>query len=215
MNFIAHRCNDIHNYQENSIDACLDVLSRDYIGGIEIDVRLTKDDILIVIHDKYVRLVNNKIINVNKYKYKKFKNCLKNKDISIVSLDYFLSKINSNKKIIIEIKDDNEKIVHILNRTISKYNLNFYICSFNYDLMVLFKKNYSRYKSGLIIGYMLNYDKIHNNFDFNLLHYNLINRVNLTKENFIWTVNNKKIYDKIINKNKNIYIISDKSYLLK
>ena len=38
---------------------------------------------------------------------------------------------------------------------------------------------------------------------------------NLTKEYFIWTVNNKKIYDKIINKNKNIYIISDKSYLLK
>ena len=43
MKLIAHRCNDNHNYRENSIKSAFEALNKEYIDGIEIDLRITKD----------------------------------------------------------------------------------------------------------------------------------------------------------------------------
>ena len=58
---------------------------------------------------------------------------------------------------------------------------------------------------------MLNLDKISNNFDFNLIHYNLVKR-NGNKKSFIWTVDDKFVYD--IVKKYSSFIITDRAYLL-
>ena len=54
MKIIAHRANDgIH--EENSLEAILNSLEKEYIDGIEIDIRLTKDNKLIICHDPFYR----------------------------------------------------------------------------------------------------------------------------------------------------------------
>ena len=100
----------------------------------------------------------------------------------------------NKKKIIIDVKGNDFGIVDKLYSVLVRYDYQFYICSFNYDIVFLFKEKYSTYKVGLIIGYMLNTDRINNSFDFNLIHYNLVKRIG-NKESFVWTVNDKFVYD--------------------
>lgn len=217
MNLIAHRCNDGECFYENSLFACKECLLKDYVSGIEIDIRLSRDNVLVVSHDNLVKTNKGKIININNTKYsnlKKYNIGSSNNVVRIISLDNFLSSISTDKKIIIEIKDDDLNVVDVLYNVISKYDLNFYVCSFHYDVIDLLKNKYPNVKVGLIIGYMFNLDKIYNKFDFNLLHYNLVNRINKTKEIFIWTVDNKKLYNRIRKYGDDINVITDKAYLL-
>jgi len=217
MNLIAHRCNNDGGFYENSLFACKNCLLKDYIDGIEVDVRLSRDNVLVISHDNLVKTNKGKIFNINKTKYnslKKYNIGDSNNIVRIISLESFLNSINTSKKIIIEIKDDDFKVVDILYNVISKYDLNFYVCSFHYDVVDLLKNKYPNVRVGLIIGYMFNLDKIHNKFDFNLLHYNLVNRINKTKEVFIWTVDNEKIYNRIRKYGNDINIITNKAYML-
>ena len=200
MYLISHRGNNNHNYKENTKQAIITSYKTTYIDGVELDIRLTKDNIIVLSHDN---IEKGKIIN--KTKYKKLKN--------IDKLDDILKQLSKEKKIIIEIKEEDEKIIDILYETIKKYNYKFYICSFNHKIIKKFKEKYKNYKSGLIIGYMINIEKIRNNLDFNSIHYNLKRRINQKKETFIWTKNDKKKLNKI--KIPNINIITDKAYLLK
>ena len=48
---IAHRCLDNHNYKENSILAAINTLNKEYIDGIEIDLRFTKDKKIVMYHN--------------------------------------------------------------------------------------------------------------------------------------------------------------------
>lgn len=201
MYLISHRGNNNHDYKENTKEALITSYNTPYIDGIELDIRLTKDNIIVLSHDN---ITNGKIIN--KTNYKKIKHLDKLEDI--------LKQLSDKKKIIIDIKVENIKLIDTLYDTIKNYNYKFYICSFNYKIINMFKTKYKKYKTGLIIGYMLNLDKIYNNLDFNSLEYNLIKRINKNKEIFIWTVNDKKILNKI-KKIENINIITDKPYLLK
>lgn len=202
MYLIAHRGNN-NKYKENSKEAFINCFNTEYIDGIELDIRLTKDNIIVVHHDN---IINKKLID--KTNYNKIKN-------EINTLDSILGSLSDKKKIVIDIKGDNKNIVDIVYNTIKKYKYKFYICSFNDDIVNLFKEKYPKYKVGLIIGYMINIDKIHNKLDFNSLQYNLINRINKNKEIFIWTVNDKKTLNKIKKHGNNFNIITDKAYLLK
>lgn len=195
--FIAHRGNNGGEYKENSVSAFINCFNTSYIDGIEMDVRLTSDGVLVVSHSD---LFNGKVISKTKF----FK-------LGIDSLDYVLSCLSNKKIIIIDVKGNNLDIVDKLYSVLSKYDYRFYVCSFNYDIVSLFKEKYSNYKVGLIIGYMINIDKIHNDFDFNLLHYNLFKRIG-NKESFIWTVNDRFVYD--IVKKYCSFIITDRAYLL-
>lgn len=201
MYLISHRGNNNQKYKENTINALINAYKTPYIDGIELDIRMTKDNIIVLSHDN---IKDGKIIN--KTKYKKLK---------LDKLEDLLKKLSNEKKIIIDIKEENKKIIDILYKTIKEYDYKFYICSFNYKIINMFKTKYNKFKSGLIIGYMINIDKIHNKLDFNSLQYNLIKRINKNKEIFIWTVNDKKTLNKILKYKKDINIITDKAYLLK
>lgn len=195
--FIAHRGNNGMGFRENSVSAFLNCFNTSYIDGVEMDVRLSGDGVLVVSHGD---LCDGKFISHSKYS-----------ELSIDSLDYVLSCLNNKKKIIIDVKGNDLGIVDRLYSVLVKFDYQFYICSFNYDIVSLFKEKYSNYKVGLIIGYMLNLDKISNNFDFNLIHYNLVKR-NGNKKSFIWTVDDKFVYD--IVKKYSSFIITDRAYLL-
>lgn len=195
--FIAHRGNNGMGYAQNSVSAFVNCFNTSYIDGVEMDVRLTLDGVVVVSHSDFF---DGKVISKTKFSR-----------LGIDSLDYVLSCLSDKKKIIIDVKGDNLDIVDKLYSVLVKYDYQFYICSFNYDIVSLFRDRYSSYKVGLIIGYMLNIDRINNSFDFNLIHYNLVKRIG-NKESFVWTVNDKFIYDVV--KKYSSLIITDKAYLL-
>lgn len=195
--FIAHRGNDNHEYKENSIDALIYCLNQEYIDGVELDIRITLDNKIVIYHDMLYKL---KSIKKTKYKY-----------LKLDLLDKFLKKINSNKIILIEIKGENEdtKILKYLYRILKKYNLNFYIFSFNYDLILKFKLKHKKYKCGLIVGNIINSCKNYDIFDFVAYKYTAYKKID--KPTFVWTINNINQYSKYIK--KDVFIITDKSYL--
>lgn len=201
MDLIAHRGNNGNEFKENSKEAFINCFATSYISGVEMDVRLTRDLVVVISHSD---VVDGKVISKCKY------NKLKNK---VNKLDDVLSSLSSKKKIVIDIKGDDKRIVDSLYSVLNNYDYQFYICSFNYNIVSLFKSRFCNYKVGLIIGYMLNIDRLHNKFDFNSLHYNLVNRAHMSKEIFIWTVNDMKDFKKIKKYGSDFYIITDKAYL--
>ena len=195
MKIIAHRGNDgIH--KENSLEAIINSLNNKYIDGVEIDVRLTKDNKLILNHDPFY---NGYCISHT--------NSIKLQKLGLNTLDEVLNNINSKKIIMIEVKLDDKqikKMTKILNKTMSKYNLNYYICSFNYKFLCNLK-THLQIKKGLIISSKINTKYINNKFDFNSINI-LYNKKTPHKETFRWTINNKTELEKIKNEN----IITDK-----
>ena len=215
MSLIAHRGRDNHNLKENTIDALLFCLNQEYISGIEFDIRITKDKNIIIYHDMLIKDNDGNIFIVKQKNLSEIKNI----DINIPTLEEFLKKVNSQKLLLIEIKEESDDfdifIIKLFN-ILKKYkNLNIYICSFNYKLIRKIKAKYSKYKCGLIIGYLMNTNNISNNLDFYLYSYNYLELINKDKEIFIFTINKKEKLRKInANINNNYYIISDNPYLL-
>ena len=192
MKIIAHRGNDqIH--KENSLEAIVHSLNKNYVDGVELDVRLTKDHKLIINHDPFY---NGNYINHT--------NCLKLQKLGLNTLQEVLNNVNNDKIIMIEVKVDDKSIKVMLKTLINilkKYRLNFYVCSFNYKFITLLKKIYS-IKCGLIISIHTSEKKLKNNLDFYSVNY-LYNKKEFNKEIFRWTINSKKELKKI-KKSENI-----------
>lgn len=211
IKFYAHRSKNNHSFKDNSKEAILNVLSKDYISGIEIDIRITKDKKIIVYHDPII-LIKDKIRIINET------NLIDLIKANIYTLNEILKFIDTDKIIILEIKYENKFIkedIDIFVKEIEKYqNLNIYVCSFNTKLIKYIKKNYNL-KCGIIIGSFINKYKCFNYLDFNLLKYNLFRKIP-KKESFIWTINDINKLKRLIknNKNKLINVITDKAYLL-
>lgn len=213
MFLIAHRANNDHKFSENSLPAVLDVLDKNYIDGIEIDVRITKDKQLVLIHDPAIDFLSEGtgIVNymtlseLQKYRYGK-------SNEEIVTLDEVLNKISSTKIIIIELKEMGNNYIDLVDETIKIINkypfLNIFISSFNFLLLTYLKNNYPSIKCGLIIGYGLNALKINNNFDFNITSIKYINKFKKKNYNFVFGAKEEDL-----NKLKeNTYLITDKAY---
>ena len=196
MKIIAHRGNS-WKYKENSLKAIEYSLNEDYIDGVEFDIRMTKDFKFVIHHDPFY-----KGYYIKKTRLKKLQK------LGLNSLEEVLLKIKSNKALLIEIKEESNKyyiLIAKLYRTLKKYKLNFYIFSFNYQLMKHFKKKHPSIKCGLLIGIKKNLDKI-NHLDFNAINWRHTSK-KTTKETFIWTVNNMEEFKKI---KKGQNIITDK-----
>lgn len=177
--FIAHRGNGKHRYLENTKEAILNVLKEE-VDGVEFDIRMTKDEKFVIFHDP---IINRQIIRLSELKDLKKIN-LKG-GFEIPELTEVLDKINTDKKIIIEIKsefDDNNLIAKRLCDIIKKYKLNIYLCSFNKKLIDLVSNFVD--KTGLIIGYYINNQYLINNYDYNIIHYYYKDKIDKKKRNF-------------------------------
>ena len=147
--YIAHRGIYNKNVSDNSYKALYDgLLSYKYIG-IETDVRVTKDNVFILYHDVL-------------YKGKLVKNVFYKDMVNVTKLEDIL-KINTNKIILLEIKDFNIDVKKFI-KLINKYNKNIMIMSFDVNVIKKIKKITNNYKLG-VLNYVLNSDSDYN-FDF-------------------------------------------------
>ena len=198
MKIISHRGNG-NKYKENTQEALLKALEFSYIDGIEFDVRITKDNKAVIIHDPIIDLTSNGSGIVKSMTYKeltKYNFGTKKIPSKICLLDKLLKSIKTNKIILIEIKEElffSDKKVKIINKILRKYKkLNIYISSFNYQLLKKF--NNSNNKCGLLIGYFINLTKINNDFNFNIVEYSYKDKVNNNKETFLFGNIKEDIY---------------------
>lgn len=170
---IAHR-GLVNNSKDNSLESLLNAINSDKYIGVETDVRVTKDNVFVLYHDALYK--GNLVKNVL---YKEMK-----KD-NIMRLDDLL-KINTNKIILLEIKDYYMNIELFL-RILDKFKSNIYIMSFNNKIIKKIRDKTKKYKVGI-----LNY---------------VFNNINDYKFDFICILNDF-LNEDIINKYKNIEVFS-------
>ncbi len=202
MKYIIHRGITSNRFKENSYTAIKRALIDKSSLGVEFDIRLTKDDKIVLSHDN--------IINFNYIENMNYNDIIKNKYLT--TLDKVLT-INTDKILLIDIKVNNnyKKFGNLLLKELDKYERNIYLASFNKKVIKYLRKK-TKYKKGIIT---LNYKK--NNNDFVVINYNTISSKKINdiknKEIFIWTIHNDKDLEKVKNKFSNIdnfYTIIDK-----
>jgi len=155
---IAHR-GESYDAPENTLASINLAWKRD-ADAVEIDVQLTKDEQIVVIHDrstlrisgKYKRIASNNYdelakIDMGRLKGKKFMN------ERIPLLDEVIDAIPKNKILFVEIKSD-EKILKPLQRLIEQKNINpaqIKFIGFNIYTMKLIKKTFPEIESYWIV----------------------------------------------------------------
>ena len=212
---IAHRgvYNNI-DIPENTISSFRKAINNNYY--IELDIGMTKDNILIVYHDKNLNRMTNINKNVKNMNYNDIKNIyLLNTKEKIPTLEEVI-KLNNNKVfLIIEIKKDKryKKIVDNLMKLLNTYSVTYLIQSFDIKTLYYINKHYSNTLKGILLSKksrrkncylpLLSILKI-TNVNFISISKSLINDKNSKYINkyptYIWTIKSKKELNKYINK---------------
>ena len=200
---IAHRgiYNNITIY-ENTIESIMYAVKNNLI--VEIDIRITKDEEIIVFHDEDASRIQKLKDKVNTLYYEEL---LYLSPYHIPTLKEILEKINGIVPIIIEIKEDNKIIRKKILDLLKNYKGKFVIQSFIYEAVKFYKK--SGYIVGLLVGSKKNRMILNKNpdVDFINIKYDSIDRVEASKlkEKYYligYTINNRKevdFYIKIFN----------------
>ena len=151
--FIAHRGLVKNGIKENTIEAFVAAINSDKYIGFELDVRTTKDNELVVYHDL---LYKGKLVKKTLYKELKKDNIPKLSDVL---------KLDTNKIIMIEIKDYNIDLKK-LSLLLNNYNYkNLYVMSFNNKVLKKLKKYVNNIKLGSL-NYVFNSEDDYNFIDF-------------------------------------------------
>jgi glycerophosphoryl diester phosphodiesterase len=127
--FFAHRGGG-EGVFENRLETIKSTLEKDYIDAIEIDVRVTKDEILVIHHDRGV-YVNGRKIWIDELDYQKIKH------LGIPTLEEVVSLFAESKKALnIDIKD--ERCLMQLKRFFRRREVKFpiYFDCFDLDLLL-------------------------------------------------------------------------------
>lgn len=212
--FISHKGNGNHGFASNTKEAIFHILKNKKISGVEFDIRLTKDNKFVIIHDPIIDFVSDGT-GIVKYmtlsKLKKYNFGTKQCPSKIATLEEVLKKIKTNQMILIEIKtlEYNENIIKYLYPIIKKYQyLNMIIISFHQETLTKLKQKDSTIKCGLLIGYFLN-NNHKENYDYYLYHEQYIEKAPYSNHNFFYTINHKKQVNKIKQRYHKAYIITD------
>lgn len=201
-NIIAHR--GIHNNKdipENSIKAFKLALQKKI--AIELDVRISKDNKLVVFHDDNLKRMANKDVLIENLTYEEIIHTkLLDTNEYIPSLEEVLNLISSKVLLDIEIKDT-KKYPILLNKLINlldNYD-NFIIKSFNPKIIKRINKLRPNYTCGLLLRKDTN--KFINKLiiwkykpDFLAIQKELLEHKNIKKyaikhDLYIWTIKNK------------------------
>lgn len=165
---IAHR-GESFEAPENTLSS-INLAWQKNDDAVEIDIRMTKDDKIIVIHDNNTFRTGRKFMNVSSCSYDellkvdvgKFKgNNWKNEKIPL--LDEVINMIPKDRILFVEIKS-NYKIVKPLQELINQKQIDpnqINFIGFNFKTMSLVKKKLSEFKSYWIIGKKSILEKIH------------------------------------------------------
>lgn len=204
---IAHRgiYNNITIY-ENTLESIMYASKNNLI--VEIDIRTTLDNEIIVYHDEDASRLNNlkdtlNTITLNDLEYIS--------QFHIPTLNEVLTNINGHVPIIIEIKEDNKIIRTKLIELLKKYNGSVAIQSFNIDIVKFFKKK--GFITGLLIGVKKNRKYLEQDLDVDFLNikYNTISKVeaNMLKQKYYligYTLDNRKEVETYIKTFNNLVI---------
>ena len=172
MILIAHRGLTDKFIKENTMEAFKNAIDNKY-DGIELDIRMTKDNKIVILHDKFINRTSNSIGNVNNLTYKELKKYNFGSDkikSKIPLLENIINRFH-NIIIFIELKEkiDKEMLLNILEK--NKTN-NYYIMSFNKDYVNEFKN--TNYKIGLINNVFNNKNDL-DSYDFSVVLEDLFN----------------------------------------
>ncbi len=207
MKIISHRGNG-DGGKENDIKTILNILNINEINGVEVDVRVTKDNKIVLFHDF---LINTEYIFLKKVSELTYQELYDSNKLEL--LDDLLGKIKNNKILLLEIKaefDEYEDTIESLESVIKNYShLNIYICSFHYKLLQKYKKKYPNNKYGLLVGLFLNDKHLYNELDFLLTTEDYSDKWDNSKETFYFGINIYNKLNKIDVNHKNVYIICD------
>lgn len=224
MKLIAHRGLQSKNTKENTLEAIKLGAKNKRIDGVEIDVRLTKDNKVVVIHDSTIDRVTSgsgKVREMSLERLKKFNYGSFIKRSTISTLEEVLEKFSTNTLLIIELKDELDKNKVLASKVleiISKYpSLNIWLKSFSKEIIEYLKK-YSIRPVGVLID-KSNIELLNLDAEFYSISKNVItskifkDKLNNDKIIMIWNIKNKeeiKYLKQELNSNlDNIYIISD------
>lgn len=200
-NKIAHRgIYDNIKIPENSIASFKKALKYNY--SIELDVQLTKDNILVVFHDENLKRMTGKDQLLQETNYEEIKKLnLLNTNEHIPTLDEVLKLIDNKILLDIEVKDTKKikEITNILKDKLNNYN-NYILKSFNPKIVRSLKNNINA-EVGYLIGnkrkllssiFIIKYSKA----DFLSINKNLLNKKKFQKlknkyQLLIWTIKDK------------------------
>lgn len=144
MKFIAHRGLRTDIYKENTMEAFCNAIKNSKVAGFEFDIRKTLDNKFVVNHNAFIK---KDLIKLRTYNYLK-------KHYNIPLLTDVLD-LNTNKIMLVEIKDKNISF-NKLNKIFKMYqNKNIYVMSFHNKVMEKLKKKNVPVKLG-ILNYVLN-----------------------------------------------------------
>ena len=194
MKYIIHRGITSSKIKENTYKSIKNALKDKTTKGVEFDIRLTKDNKIVLAHNSLINF--NYIENMN---YQE-----------IINTTYLTTL---DKILLIDIKVNNN--YKIFGDTILKYltdtKQNIYLCSFNKKI-IKYLKDKTNHKVSHI---SFKYKKDSNNFIM-INHHGITNK-QITqiknKEIFLWTISNSKELKEIKEKFSNIdnyYLIIDK-----
>jgi glycerophosphoryl diester phosphodiesterase len=166
--------------------------------GVELDVRKTKDDQLIVIHDADIKRTTNKEGLVSELTLKEIKSVITGKDEKIPSLEDALDFLDMKTKILIELKEtgiEGQVLSLVKKRGLTK---NVIIVSFIEDALKKIREHDKEVETGLIYAKHRNPIKAALELKANYLlpFYKFTHSANVQKahENglkvIVWTVNN-------------------------
>lgn len=218
-NLIAHRGQNSKKYKENTQEAITNSLKPPYIKGIEIDVRLTKDNKLVVIHDMTINRTSTGsgfVKNETLKTLKKHNYGTKENPSTISTLKEILKNYPNDKILLIEIKHEtkniNKFIKYFYNEIKNFKNKKLYIMSFNPKIIKTLKEKHPTLKCGILTSTIINSKVNEENLDFIATSsYNTEKLKTNKKPTFIWAIKTKKKYLELKNKtiNPNTYYIVD------
>lgn len=201
MKCIIHRGITSNRNKDNSYIAIKKAILDKESIGVEFDIRLTKDNKIVLSHDSVIGInyiENMYYRDIIKYKY-------------LTTLDKILD-IDTDKILLIDIKvNNNYKLLgDILLDIINNSNKNIYLMSFNKKIIKYLNKK-TKYNKG-IISFFYRYNK----YPLTILNYKTISKRKLSiiknKKIFLWTFNNIteaiKFRDRFDKKDSFYYIIN-------
>ena len=206
-NIVAHRGLSGY-YLDNSYESVENALNLDCVDIIEVDVRITKDNKLILCHDEFIGInnfvikvenlmlesldKNTNVINYQHYNFDElfyddtlflFKRFLSksSKETKLIKLDDFTKWYSFEKDLIVDIKTDyvNYEFMKLLDNNLSNYKEFIYIQSDNYFFLEEMAKLYPNYKYLFIIRKQSDVAIVNDNFYGYTIKYSLLDNVNI------------------------------------